>query len=215
MFFFPARTLADCCLGEHNSFAIRVLQQISQNPGKNYNPCLLYGEPATGKTFLLHQFKQWAKQQKFESQWIEPENFQRDYVDSLRTRKLIHFHKRYQDGIFIMDNLQKLSGRKTLEQFRFLFDDLLFSKTQMIFASACHPKQLQYFPEALRTRLNSGMLIPLKNPDLENRILFITRQCEVTSIPTKSEVVRWLAENLECSFLSILKELERLYRIDP
>lgn len=215
--FFSARTLADCCLGEHNSFAIRVLQQISQNPGKIYNPCLIYGESSTGKTFLLHQFKQWLKthHQTLELQWIEPEDFQRNYVDSLRTRQLFRFHDQYKKGVFVMDNVHRLSGRKTMEQFRFLFDELIQNKTQMVFASSCPPKQFHGFPNSLRTRFYSGILVPLKLPDIENRISFIARQCEILSVPTKKEVVHWLAENLECSFLGILKELERLYQCDP
>lgn len=218
MAFFQNHSLPETLLGSQNAMAIKVLQQIAEAPGKMYNPLFLYGTPSSGKTFLLQQFQKWAKQHQgtLEILFIDANTFKNTYLQGLKLRPQPGFlnqkYRHYQ--IFILDDIEQLSGKNTLEQFRFLFDFFQNTSIQMIFTGTVHPHSLK-FPEALKNRLLSGMVIALSTPDCAGRIQFIQHQLQLASIPHKWEVVAWVAEQFEGSYSCIQGKLETLYQKNP
>ena len=73
--------------GDNNMYAYQASMAAAKNPGKKYNPILLYGGSGLGKTHLMQSIGNYiynAKKGKIKISYINTESLMNEFTDSLQ-----------------------------------------------------------------------------------------------------------------------------------
>lgn len=110
-------TFENFIIGPNNRLAYNASLSISKNPGKKYNPCLIYGGVGLGKTHLLQSIGNKTEElhNNLKILYVTAENFLNEFVESIKTHETKSLKKyRYLDMLLIDDihDLQKKKAYK-------------------------------------------------------------------------------------------------------
>lgn len=204
----PRYTFENLIVGAFNEVAHASAQAISKRPGFTYNPLLVYGGTGLGKTHLVQAVGNYIKSTsgKRRVYYITSEKFTVEYVNSLKTSRTNEFKEKYRKyDVFIMDDIQFLSGKdKTQEELFHLFNTLYESNRQIIFSSDRHPNHITNLEERLKSRFGAGMIVEVNMPEYESRAAIIRHKALANNHVLGDDLVSFVAAALECS----VRELE-------
>ena len=182
-----------------NLFALEIAYEITKKqkePG--YNPLMYYGKSGSGKTHLLRAIAN-------ESSIIY------DYHSIFYGNIEGLFHsidKKY--NMYCIDDIHYFINNIQLqEKFVAFLDACLPAKKQLVCACSEFFFSNKGFSEILRSRIESGRIIEIKNPDLDVRMRFIKNQCIIYNINITHEDILLLAQRYEHlhSISSVLQKL--------
>lgn len=204
----PRYTFENLIVGSFNDVAHASALTVSKYPGVTYNPLLVYGGTGLGKTHLIQAVGNSIKgvSVKKKVYYITSEKFTIEYINSLKVSRTNEFKERYRKyDVFIMDDIQFLSGKdKTQEELFHLFNTLYESNRQIIFSSDRHPNHITNLEERLKSRFGAGMIVEMTLPEYESRAAIIRHKARANNYPLGDELVNFVAAALECS----VRELE-------
>ncbi len=170
----PRFTLEEFVVGPSNQLAHRAAMEVSEAPGRQYNPLFLHGHCGLGKTHLLQGICQRFAKLHPGRKWlyITAEAFTNEFLESLRTRKMEGFRRRIRSAeLLVIDNVHFLANKKaTQEEFLHTFNQIDAGGRQIVLASDCPPKEITTLIESLTSRFVSGMVLRLDSPDLATRL---------------------------------------------
>jgi chromosomal replication initiator protein len=110
----PDFTFATFVEGNSNQLARAACLQVTQNPGKAYNPLFIYGGTGLGKTHLMHAVGNMLRESGNEARVVyqHSEQFVADMVRALQHNAINEFKRRYRvlDALLI-DDVQFLAGQ--------------------------------------------------------------------------------------------------------
>ena len=165
-------TFENFVVGESNREAYQAALMISKNPGKLFNPLLLYSDSGLGKTHLVQAIGNAMKEERPNAKvlYVAAADFVDEYVKFAQGHKeeqsLTQFFKTDVDCLLI-DDIQFLIGKKkTMEMFFVIFADLERAGKQIVITSDQHPNLLDGLDDRLRSRFQAGLPISIKRPDL-------------------------------------------------
>ena len=101
---------------------------MAENPGRSYNPLLIYGAVGLGKTHLVHAIGNVIMNRVgARIAYLPAMDFVRDMVSSLRHNRMEHFNQYYRSfDALLVDDIQFFAGKsKSQEEFFHAFDALL------------------------------------------------------------------------------------------
>ncbi len=201
-------TFENFVIGSFNENAYAATQAILNNPGKIYNPLFIYGNTGYGKTHLIQALGNSLKKKYsgIKIRYITSEVFSTEMVYAFQKSQIGAFKNKYRDcDVFIMDDIQFLSGKDTTQNELFhLFNILYDNDKQIIFSSDRHPTSIQDIPDRLKSRFAQGVMIDVQPPEFESRELIIGRKFTSLGLVMSEDVVRYLAEIVEGN----IRELE-------
>lgn len=161
-----------------NREALQFLRQAVHRPGKAFNPLYIVGATGLGKSHLLqHAAKALVQQGEisghddFRVLFRTGEAFKNDVLDGItrRAMKPLRDQLRNTDAL-IVDGLDYLLvSPKAQEELIHTFDILVESGRQVLLSASRFPRALDKMNEALRSRLEMGLLVELGPPDPELR----------------------------------------------
>lgn len=187
--------------GENNNYAYSATMAAAKNPGKSFNPILLYGGVGLGKTHLMHSLGNYiyANNEKAKICCISTENFLNEFTDSLQHKTMTRFKNKYRNyDVFLLDDIQFLIGKESLQEECFhTFNALTEHNAQMVFTCDRPINELKGIEDRLKTRFSSGVCIDLKPPSYENRIAIIKKKLELENKQIRSEVIDYIAKNIQ------------------
>ncbi len=102
-------------VGDSNSFAANAAYSISRNPGKGYNPCLIYGGVGLGKTHLIQAIGNSAYQEfnNLKISYITAETFANEFIFSIQKKTGHLFKNKYRSiDILLIDDIHFLQGKE-------------------------------------------------------------------------------------------------------
>ena len=159
-------------VGDSNREAYQAALMISKNPGKLFNPLLLYSDSGLGKTHLMQSIGNAIHEESPNSKvlYIAAADFVDEYIKFAQGYKeeqtLAQFFKSDVDCLLI-DDIQFLIGKKkTMEMFFVIFSDLEKSGKQIVITSDQHPNMLDGLDDRLKSRFQAGLVLSIKRPDL-------------------------------------------------
>ncbi|MDB4984516.1 MAG: dnaA [Patescibacteria group bacterium] len=206
----PKYTFDNFIIGPFNEVAYSAGQATLRNPG-TYNPLFIYGATGLGKTHLIQGIgnSMKIKNPNINILYTNTEKFTNDYVSALQTNKINSFKEKYRSyDVFIMDDIQFLSGRdKTQEELFHLFNTFFDKGRQVIFSSDKHPNYIQGLEDRLKSRLSQGMIIDISKPEYESRIAILNAKCREHGIAIAHEVLDFIAMHVEGN----IRELEGIF----
>lgn len=172
---------------------------VSKNPGKSYNPLLIYGGVGLGKTHLMQAIGNALHQTtNLKILYAPAETFTNEYIACINKNKMHEFKNKYRNAdVLLLDDIHFLEKKEgTQEELFHTFNALYESNKQLVFTCDRPVEELKNLTDRLRSRFTRGLSIDLRIPSYETRcaILFKKLQDEHFSIP--DEAVHLMAKNI-------------------
>jgi chromosomal replication initiator protein len=209
----PRYTFDTFVIGPFNELAHAAAQAVIKKPGIMYNPLFIHGGTGYGKTHLIQAIGNELKKQNPSRriQYITSEKFATDYVNALQNNKVNDFKEKYRKyDVFIMDDIQFLSGKeKTQEELFHLFNTLYDNNKQIVFSSDRHPNYINNLEDRLKSRFGAGMIVEITPPEYESRMAIIKHKMESLNVYVPDEITEFIAFTIQSS----IRELEGTFNL--
>ena len=202
----PSYTFANFIVGQSNRLAHAGCLAVSENPGMAYNPLFIYGGVGLGKTHLLHAIGNRVLRDGKRTLYVSAETFANELINGIRRQTTDRFRAKYRTiDVLLLDDVQFLINKEaTQEEFFHTFNDLYQDSRQIVLSSDRPPKAFVGLEERLRSRFEWGLTADVQPPDVETRRAIIEAKAEARGVRLPSEVVEFVAQQVE----SNIRELE-------
>ena len=208
-------------VGPSNKFAHAAAIAVSQNPGKAYNPLLIYGNSGLGKTHLLLAIGQTIRHNNPSAKiaYVKGEEFVNQMVKSIGTGTAENFRQKYRNAdLLLMDDIQFIAGKEsTQEEFFHTFNSLHDAHKQIVIASDRPAKEIKSLEERLRTRFEWGLTADVQPPDFETRVAIVKRKAELLHLDLPEDVAEFIANHLKNNIRQLegaVKKLNAYYMLE-
>jgi chromosomal replication initiator protein len=215
----PAFTFKSFVVGPSNRPAYQAALMVSQNPGKLYNPLLIYSNSGLGKTHLLHSIGSAIKEKNPNTRvlYITTQDFLDEYIKFVNGnnegQSIKDFFRDCVD-VLLVDDIQFLVGKKGTEELFFsVFQSLYNAGKQIVITCDVNPSQLQGLDSRLKTRFSSGLPINIQIPDKETCESILKRKIEANGLSVDSfdpEVISYFATKFGSDVRQLEGALNRL-----
>lgn len=199
--------------GSGNELAYSAAQAVAREPGSKYNPLFIYGSSGVGKTHLIQSIGAEIMRSRpgTKVEYTTCERFFKDFISSVIGKK--PFSNRYRSAdVLIVDDMQFIAGKeKVQEEFFHTFNTLFEANKQIILSSDKPPSSIPTLDDRLRSRFDSGMTADIQMPDYETRIAILQTKIRTARRTVPSEVVEYLAANIETSIRELEGALVKLF----
>ena len=187
-------------LGKSNELGFAAAQQVTQDPGRAYNPLLLYGGTGLGKTHLLHAIghELARRNREFKIVYLHSEKFVSEMIHALRHGSIDAFKARYRSvDTLLIDDIQFFAGKdRSQEEFFHTFNALLESRQQIILTCDRYPKEVEGIETRLRSRFGWGLSVPIEPPDFETRVAILMTKAAEAGLELKDDVAMLIARRM-------------------
>ena len=196
----PEYTFDNFVIGENNSFAANAAIAIAKNPGKAYNPCLIYGGVGLGKTHLIQSIGNSAYQQfdGLKIVYITAETFTNEFIQSLHVQKMTRFKNKYRSvDILLIDDIHFLQKKpETQEELFHTFNALYEANKQIVFTCDRPVSELKNLSDRLRNRFERGLNVDLQPPNFETRFAILKKKVVEKKVDIPDEVIELICNNV-------------------
>lgn len=206
-------TFENFIVGGSNELAYFVSQNVADNPGKRYNPLYFYGDSGLGKTHLMQAIGNAIEEKHPEMTvlYITIENFYRDFLENVRSKRQGYADKYRNVDVLIVDDIQFIYGKdKTQEEFFHTFNELHRANKQIILSSDRAPSSIPTLTDRLKSRFESGMTVDIQLPDFETRQSIVEARAEHEKVKLEPEVSEFIAENYRTNIREIIGAVTQL-----
>ena len=186
--------------GKSNQLGRAAAMQVAANPGRAYNPLLLYGGTGLGKTHLMHAAgnAMRAANPKMRILYLRSEQFTNEMVKALQQRSMDGFKQRFrQIDALLIDDIQFFAGKNTTqEEFFHTFNALFDGKQQIILTCDRYPKEVEHLEPRLKSRLGWGLSVAIDPPDFETRAAILMSKAQARGIELPDSVAMSIAKRM-------------------
>lgn len=204
----PKYTFDNFVIGSSNRFATAAAAAVAENPGKAYNPLMIYGDSGLGKTHLLHAIGHYVSEyfQNAQVKYVSTEELTNDFINAISENRTAAFRRSYRDvDVLLIDDIQFLESKiQTQEEFFHTFNTLHNAQKQIVMTSDRPPKALEALEPRLRSRFEWGLLTDVQPPDLETRQAILKRKAAAERLLVPPEVLEFIASRIQTN----IRELE-------
>ena len=200
-------------IGENNNFATNAAIAISKNPGKAYNPFLIYGGAGLGKTHLMQAIGNYIHENSDNKViYTTSEDFLNEYVQAIQDNKMNSFKNRFRKtDVLLIDDIQFFQGKERIQEELFhTFNALTTAKKQLVFTCDRPPAELKKIPERLTSRFGMGLMADLQPPRYEERCAILKSIIESKKIAISDEIVDFIAKNISSNIRDLTKAIKIL-----
>ncbi|GLQ88454.1 chromosomal replication initiator protein DnaA [Dyella flagellata] len=196
----PHYTFETFVEGKSNQLGKAAAMQVAQNPGRAYNPLLLYGGTGLGKTHLMHAAGNLMREHNpnFKVLYLRSEQFVGSMIEALRTKSMDEFKRRFRSvDALLIDDIQFFAGKDTTqEEFFHTFNALFESKQQIILTCDRYPKEVDKLEPRLKSRLGWGLSVAIEPPDFETRAAILLAKAHDKGVKVSEDVAMLLAKRI-------------------
>lgn len=158
-----------------------------------YNPFILYGESGSGKTHLCK-----AMFNAFTQKYSEKKIFFGSFEDlrKVYTQKEKSLRSLTSYEIFILDDFHEMQSFPEMQHdFLFIFNAFHDQKKQIVLTTSERIGSLDFLEPCLKSRLEWGLMVTLKQPDLDVRLQFVQTTCKDRNIELTTDQMLTLAQH--------------------
>nr|WP_246099908.1 chromosomal replication initiator protein DnaA [Tessaracoccus rhinocerotis] len=204
----PRYTFESFVAGSSNRFAHAAAAAVAEQPGKSYNPLMIYGPSGLGKTHLLHAIGHYVRSyyENLRVRYVSTEELTNDFINAISDNRTAEFRRAYRDvDILLVDDIQFLESKiQTQEEFFHTFNTLHNSQKQIVMTSDRPPKLLEALEPRLRSRFEWGLMTDIQPPDLETRIAILRKKAASQRLTAGTQVLEFIASKITTN----IRELE-------
>ena len=196
----PNYTFDSFVEGKSNQLGKAAAIQVATNPGRAYNPLLLYGGTGLGKTHLMHAAGNLIRENnpRTKVMYLRSEQFVSAMIDALRNKNMDEFKRRFREvDALLIDDIQFFAGKNTTqEEFFHTFNALFEGKQQIILTCDRYPKEVENLEPRLKSRLGWGLSVAIEPPDFETRAAILLSKAQAKGMNLPEEVALLIAKRM-------------------
>ena len=202
--------------GKSNDIALSYSKKVCEHLSR-YNPLYICGGVGLGKTHLLNAIGL-ELQGDNNVMFISAERFMYHFIKSIKKNDMVNFKDFFRkSSVFIIDDIQFLSGKESLqEEFFHTFNSLMDKGSQIIISADRAPIKLDRVQERIKSRLAGGLLVDIELPDLELKIKIIKKKIEEIQnqfkeqINLSDDVITFIASECKTNVRELIGVLNRV-----
>ena len=202
--------------GTSNEVALSYSKKVCEHPSR-YNPLYIYGGVGLGKTHLLNAIGLEIQDQN-NVMYISAERFMYHFIKSIKKNDMVNFKDFFRkSSIFIIDDIQFIRGKESLqEEFFHTFNSLIDKGAQIIISSDRAPMKLDRVQERIKSRLSGGLIVDIDTPDFDLKNKIIKKRISdmeiqfKESIDISDEVLRFIANESKSNIRELIGVLNRI-----
>ncbi|MBF0480512.1 MAG: ATP-binding protein [Desulfovibrionaceae bacterium] len=182
---------------KRNQFPLATAREAAKSGEARFSPLLIRGKNGSGKTHLLRAIgNELAKRHDRSTIFLGS-------VDDLNSHYLLAHHRDFMAArevlrkydFLLIDDLNALARHDYLaDEILYLFNTFQESKKQMVFCVTDDDSFLSGLGPTLRSRLDFGLAVTVKHPDLDIRVKYIQAKCKQYKISLTREQMLTLAQ---------------------
>ena len=196
----PSYTFETFVEGKTNELGKAAAMQVAMNPGRAFNPLLLYGGTGLGKTHLMHAAGNLMRRNNPDTKvlYLRSEQFVGAMIDALRTKNMDEFKRRFRSvDALLIDDIQFFAGKNTTqEEFFHTFNALFEGKQQIILTCDRFPKEVDNLEPRLKSRLGWGLSVAIEPPDFETRAAILLSKAAAKGVNLPEDVAFLIAKRM-------------------
>ena len=202
--------------GKSNEIALSYSKKVCEHVSR-YNPLYVCGGVGLGKTHLLNAIGL-ELQSENNVMFISAERFMYHFIKSIKKNDMVNFKDFFRkSSVFIIDDIQFISGKDSLqEEFFHTFNSLMDKGSQIIISSDRAPMKLDRIQERIKSRLAGGLVVDIEVPDKElkekiikKKIIEIQNQFK-ENINLSDEVIAYIASESKTNIRELIGVLNRV-----
>jgi chromosomal replication initiator protein len=186
--------------GTSNKLGRAAAMQVAQNPGRDYNPLLLYGGTGLGKTHLMIAAGNLmrANNPAMKVLYLRSEQFFSAMMKCLQEKTMDQFKRQFQQvDALLIDDIQFFAGKNTTqEEFFHTFNALFDGKQQIILSCDRYPREVDNLEPRLKSRLGWGLSVAIEPPDFETRAAILMTKAAERGVPLPDDVAFQIAKRM-------------------
>ena len=201
---FSSYTFKNFIVGASNRFAHAAANAVAEAPfdlscERLYNPLFIHGPSGLGKTHLLYAIANRFMERYPDCSivYIKSEDFLNDVVAGIKTG-LYEFRQKYRSAdLFLVDDVQFFGGKEFVqEEFFHTFNSLYEARKQIVVTADRPPKEIATLTDRIQTRLEMGLLVDVKSPDLETRIALVDEKSRLLGVTLPENICEYIANSI-------------------
>ena len=163
-----------------NRVVLEAVRTVAAEPGNRYNPLVLVGGPAVGKTHLLHAIGNALTERGGPVACLSAPEFTGELIEAIDRDAIAGWRARYRRATaFLLDDVHLIAAKdRTQDELFVLFNALIDAGRQLVFTSAAPLDELTGVEPRLRSRLEGGLVVELSPPDAAVRERVLLRDLE-------------------------------------
>lgn len=188
-------------VGGQENFLVQFAAECILETRPGYNPIVLFGPTATGKSLLADGLASQWKQSNGTTDHlvaVSGAEFAREYGHAVQTDSLEELHTKYRSAhLLVIDDLDQ-TARKNGAQNELvgILDTLCQRGGQVLVTLKDSPPESDALPARLASRLSSGLTVPLVQPGPATRRIILKRLAALRGISIPDDVIELLTESL-------------------
>jgi len=202
--------------GKSNDIALSYSKKVCEHISR-YNPLYICGGVGLGKTHLLNAIGL-ELQSKNNVMFISAERFMYHFIKSIKKNDMVNFKDFFRkSSVFIIDDIQFISGKESLqEEFFHTFNSLMDKGSQIIISADRAPMKLDRVQDRIKSRLSGGLVVDIEVPDLDLKIKIIKKKIEEIqsqfkeNINLNNEVITYIASESKTNIRELIGVLNRV-----
>ena len=202
--------------GTSNDIALSYSKKVCEDISR-YNPLYICGGVGLGKTHLLNAIGL-ELQNDNNVMFISAERFMYHFIKSIKKNDMVNFKDFFRkSSVFIIDDIQFMSGKESLqEEFFHTFNSLIDKGSQIIISSDRSPMKLDRVQDRIKSRLAGGLVVDIEVPNLELKVKIIKKKIDEIqnqfkeNINLSDEVINYIACESKTNIRELIGVLNRV-----
>ena len=202
--------------GTSNDIALSYSKKVCEHISR-YNPLYICGGVGLGKTHLLNAIGL-ELQNDNNVMFISAERFMYHFIKSIKKNDMVNFKDFFRkSSVFIIDDIQFMSGKESLqEEFFHAFNSLMDKGSQIVISSDRSPMKLDRVQDRIKSRLAGGLVVDIDVPNLELKVKIIKKKIEEIenqfkeNINLSDDVINYIASESKTNIRELIGVLNRV-----
>ncbi len=202
--------------GKSNDIATSYSKKVCDHLSR-YNPLYICGGVGLGKTHLLNAIGL-KLQNDNNVMFISAERFMYHFIKSIKKNDMVNFKDFFRkSSVFIIDDIQFISGKESLqEEFFHTFNSLIDKGSQIVISADRSPMKLDRIQDRIKSRLAGGLVVDIDIPDIELKAKIIRKKIEQIenqfkeNINLNDEVINYIASESKTNIRELIGILNRV-----
>ncbi len=212
----PSHNFESFIRGKSNEIALSYSKKVCEHIAR-YNPLYICGGVGLGKTHLLNAIGL-RLQNNNNVMFISAERFMYHFIKSIKKNDMVNFKDFFRkSSVFIIDDIQFISGKESLqEEFFHTFNSLIDKGSQIVISADRSPMKLDRVQDRIKSRLAGGLVVDIELPDLELKIKIIKKKIEEIqnqfkeNINLSDEIINYIATESKTNIRELIGVLNRI-----
>ena len=201
--------------GDNSNLAYNVCLDAAKNPGRKWNPILIYGGVGLGKTHLMQSIGNYIYKQRGAATKIccvSAESFTNEFIASLRDQTVSKFKNKYRKlDVLLIDDIHFLQDKDgTQEELFHTFNALFDNHSQLVFTCDRPITELKNITERLKSRFSLGMNVDIQMPNYETRRAILTQKLHNMGKKIPDDVIDYIAKNVQTNVRDLEASLQKM-----